>query len=64
MKRFNGEIVRQYRKEHKLSLREMGKLIGVSHQQVANIEAGGNIGVKTFIRIMNVTGHEPNEFFK
>lgn len=64
-----GEFIRNYRLEHKLSIRAFAALVGISPQQIANIEKGiGNNGkpmsstMTTYKKIADGIGYDENEF--
>lgn len=64
-----GEFIKQYREEHKLSIRAFASLVGMSTQQISNIEKGiGNDGkpmtstMKTYKKIAEAIGMTENDF--
>ena len=66
-----GEFVKNYREEHKLSYRYFASIVGMSPQQIINIEKGiGNDGkpmtstMKTYKKIANAVGIDEKEFMK
>lgn len=54
-----GELIRKYRKEKKLTMKELGKKIGVSEQAISQYERGvRNVNLETLIKLsdaLNVT---------
>lgn len=64
-----GEFIKQYRDEHDLSKRAFAMMVGISVQQVSNIEKGvGNNGkpmtstMKTYQKIADAIGISEKEF--
>lgn len=56
--------LRTYRKNHGLSLAEMGRMLGVSHTTISRIEAGRALPSSPFlVRLAKVTGGQvtPND---
>ena len=64
-----GEFIIQYREDHKLSIRSFATMVGISPQQISNIEKGiGNDGkpmtstMKTYKKIAEAIGMTENDF--
>ena len=64
-----GEFIKQYRENHNLSLRAFASLVGMSTQQISNIEKGlGNDGkpmsstMKTYKKIAEAIGMSESDF--
>lgn len=51
-----AEIVREDRVRREMSYDEYGKFIGVSAMTIHNIERGGNVTIKTLLKILNKIG--------
>lgn len=65
-----SEFIKQYRKEHDMSLRAFASFVGMSTQQISNIEKGiGNNGkpmksnIVTYHKIANAIGVSELDFF-
>ena len=64
-----GEFIKTYRDEHNLSLRSFASMVGMSTQQISNIEKGiGNDGkpmtstMKTYKKIAEAIGMTESDF--
>lgn len=64
-----GEFVKQYKEQHNMSSRSFAAMVGISPQQVLNIEKGiGNDGKpmtstwKTYQKIADAVGMSENDF--
>lgn len=66
-----GEFIKNYREEHDLSIRSFASMVGISTQQISNIEKGiGNNGkpmsstMMTYKKIADGLGIDENSFLK
>lgn len=49
-----GELIRKYRKAKKMTMKELGKIVGVSEQAISQYERGlRNVNLETLIKISN-----------
>jgi DNA-binding XRE family transcriptional regulator len=47
-----GALIRAYRNEHRYGVREMAKLIGISHATLSRIERGATCDSDTAFRVV------------
>lgn len=57
-----GELIRKYRKEKKMTMKELGEIVGVSEQAISQYERGArNINLETLIKISSTLGVTVND---
>lgn len=56
-----GELIRKHRKEKKITMKELGKIVGVSEQAISQYERGlRNVNLETLIKISKALNVEIN----